>query len=124
MNITRSRIEPAHPKILIEPVPKGPIGLIEPVIVLKRIRYSLSKWPLNLKFFRFKGRISNTTMANGETSRTTTSKLNKNQQNTVHDANSTPPSSNVQNRGNGDKTTTGGGRLRRRSAPPVTLEGN
>lgn len=68
-----------------------------------------------------KGRI--TTMANGETSRTTTSKLNKNQQNTVHDANqttTTTSSSNV-NRGNGEKST-GGGRLRRRSAPPVTLE--
>ena len=38
INKTRSRIEPAHPKILIETAPKSPIGLIEPAIVLERIR--------------------------------------------------------------------------------------
>ena len=70
-----------------------------------------------------KGRISASTMANGETSRTTTSKLNKNQHNNSTDT-AISPSSNVNIRGNGEhKTTSGGGRTRRRSAPPTNLEG-
>ena len=74
-----------------------------------------------------KGRISASTMANGETSRTTTSKLNKNQHNNSSATDTTTaisPSSNVNIRGNGEhKTTSGGGRTRRRSAPPTNLEG-
>ena len=72
-----------------------------------------------------KGRISTSTMANGETSRTTTSKLNKNQHNNSTDTTTAiSPSSNVNIRGNGEhKTTSGGGRTRRRSAPPTNLEG-
>ena len=80
-------------------------------------------------------------MANGETSRNTTSKLNKNQQNSVQENQnatsnhhqSSPASSNRGNTNNGSTTTPTpdqkssvnagpGGRLRRRSAPPVTLE--
>lgn len=88
-----------------------------------------------------KGQRLTSTMANGETSRNTTSKLNKNQQNSVQENQnatsnhhqSSPASSNRGNTNNGSTTTPTpdqkssvnagpGGRLRRRSAPPVTLE--
>ena len=90
-----------------------------------------------------KGQRLTSTMANGETSRNTTSKLNKNQQNSVQENQnatsnhhqSSPASSNRGNTNNGSTTTSTptpdqktsvnagpGGRLRRRSAPPVTLE--
>ena len=88
-----------------------------------------------------KGQRLTSTMANGETSRNTTTKLNKNQQNSVQENQnatsnhhqSSPASSNRGNTNNGSTTTPTpdqkssvnagpGGRLRRRSAPPVTLE--
>ena len=90
-----------------------------------------------------KGQRLTSTMANGETSRNTTTKLNKNQQNSVQENQnatsnhhqSSPASSNRGNTNNGSTTTSTptpdqktsvnagpGGRLRRRSAPPVTLE--
>ena len=66
-------------------------------------------------------------MANGDTTNRThtPSKLNKNNNTNTQDATNAVNHSTASNRASAnEKTTSGsGGRVRRRSAPPVTLEG-
>ena len=82
-----------------------------------------------------RGRVSKgrhcTTMANGDTTnRTTSSKFNKNNNQDAtttsvnHSTNTNTASNRVNSSNSAEKATSGpGGRIRRRSAPPVALEG-
>merc|ERR550534_3338224 len=82
-----------------------------------------------------RGRVSKgrhcTTMANGDTTnRTTSNKFNKNNNQDAtttsvnHSTNTNTASNRVNSSNSAEKVTSGpGGRIRRRSAPPVALEG-